>query len=190
MPPRIADGPWTTHGHVAFPTCTSDRLLRLADVVWVDTGIDYHGYQSDFGRTFIVGAPPSPRQLDQGRRWLDVVQGVLELIEPGATGRDLTRRAMEIAGGTKPWLEHFYLIHGVGTEAAEQPLIGADLGDAFDESMVLSQGMVLVLEPAIWDDGHGGYRAEEIVAVTETGYRMLSAYDYAPYEESMGGGLG
>jgi Xaa-Pro aminopeptidase len=32
-----------------------------------------------------------------------------------------------------------------------------------------------VFEPIIWDDGAGGYRAEEIVAVTESGYEPLSA---------------
>ncbi len=95
-------------------------------------------------------------------------------------------RPREVAGGAKPWLEHFYLIHGAGTEPAEQPLIGTDLGDEFDESLVMEPGMVLVLEPAIWDDGFGGYRSEEIVAVTETGYAMLSDHTYAPYEEMSG----
>ena len=60
-PDLAGDGPEpraavrTTHGGVAFPTCTTDRVLRDGDVVWVDTGIDYEGYVSDFGRTWIVG---------------------------------------------------------------------------------------------------------------------------------------
>jgi len=45
---------------------------------------------------------------------------------------------------------------------------------------VLAPGMVLVFEPVIWDDGRAGYRAEEIVAVTETGWTMLSARADAP----------
>ena len=182
MAPRISDGPWTTHGGVAFPTCTSDRLLREGDLLWVDTGIESHGYQSDFGRTFLVGREPDARQRSHCRRWLEVVEAVLAEVRPGGTGRDLTRCAIEVAGGEKPWLDHFYLIHGVGSEAAEQPLIGTDLGDAFDENLVLAPGMVLVLEPVIWDDGHGGYRSEEIVAVTEDGYQQLSRYPYAPFD--------
>ena len=35
--------------------------------------------------------------------------------------------------------------------------------------------MVLVFEPVVWDDGHAGHRSEEIVAVTDDGYRRLSA---------------
>jgi Xaa-Pro aminopeptidase len=43
--------------------------------------------------------------------------------------------------------------------------------------------MVLVLEPVIWEDGHGGYRGEEIVAVTADGYEVLSRYPYDPFGE-------
>jgi Xaa-Pro dipeptidase len=61
------------------------------------------------------------------------------------------------------------------------PLIGTDLGPAFDDSIVLAPGMVLVIEPAIWDDGAGGYRSEDIVAVTDDGWAALSDYTYAPF---------
>ena len=55
------------------------------------------------------------------------------------------------------------------------PFVGTDLGDAFDASIVLQPGMVLVFEPVVWDDGHAGHRSEEIVAVTDDGYLWLSA---------------
>jgi Xaa-Pro aminopeptidase len=181
MSKSIAGGPYTTHGDVAFPTCTSDRILRAGDLLWVDTGIDYHGYQSDFGRTWLVGGDPNPRQQSHAKRWGDIVQAVLSEIKPGATGSQLTRTALEAAGGVQPWVEHFYLIHGIGSEPAEQPLIGTDLGPEFDARMVLAPGMILVLEPSIWDDGHGGYRSEEVVAVTEDGYERLSEFHYFPF---------
>ena len=41
--------------------------------------------------------------------------------------------------------------------------------------MVLEPGMVLVLEPYVWEAGQGGYRAETMVAITETGWEALSA---------------
>jgi Xaa-Pro aminopeptidase len=40
---------------------------------------------------------------------------------------------------------------------------------------------VFVLEPIAWTDGTGGYRAEEIVAVTDNGYQLLSDFHYEPY---------
>ena len=70
---------------------------------------------------------------------------------------------------------------GAGLNSAEMPLIGTDLGEDFDESIVLQPGMVLVLEPAIWEDGRGGYRSEEIVAVTDSGCVFLSDFPYTPF---------
>lgn len=188
MPARIADGPWTIHGDVAFPTATTDAILRDGDVVWVDTGITFNGYASDFGRTWLVSAPPGPPrptgvQRDQFARWRAVVEAVLDTVKPGSTGGDLTRAARSVlpADARTPWLGHFYLVHGVGADSAEMPLIGTDLGPAFDESIVLAPGMVLVLEPVIWDDGASGYRSEEIVAVTEGGWVPLSDHPYWPF---------
>ncbi len=186
-PRAIADGPWTVHGDLAFPTASSDRILREDDLILVDTGMLYEGYASDFGRTWWPGSRgPTARESDQLRRWKAVVERVLAATRPGATGLELARAACEGERNRRPWLDHFYLIHGLGTESAEMPFIGTDLGEAFDESIVLQPGMVMVLEPVIWDDGQGGYRAEDIVAVTEDGYRMLSDFPYMPFEE--GGG--
>ena len=182
MPPTRGDGPWTTHGDLAFPTATTDRLMRDGDVVWVDTGISYEGYASDFGRTWIVGGRPGARHEAQFRRWQDVMAAVLERCKPGATALELGRCATAANGGVKPWIEHFYLAHGVGTDSAEMPLIGTDLGESFDERLVLQPGMVLVLEPVIWDEGAAGYRSEDIVAITDDGWEPLSGHPYDPFE--------
>jgi Xaa-Pro dipeptidase len=182
MPARKSDI-HTVHGELAFPLVTSDRILREGDLIWNDTGIGYEGYASDFGRTWIVAADPKPTPEQQAlfERWRAVVDAVLDATRPGVTGHDLTRVAIKAGGGGKPWLEHFYLIHGVGTDSAEMPLIGTDLGDEFDESIVLAPGMVMVLEPAVWEDEVGGYRGEEIVAVNEDGWTPLSDYPYEPF---------
>jgi Xaa-Pro aminopeptidase len=67
-------------------------------------------------------------------------------------------------------------------------MIGSDLGQEFDDGYVLEPGMIVVLEPVIWDDGVASYRAEEIVVVTDDGYRILSAFPgYAPFTRGGGG---
>jgi Xaa-Pro aminopeptidase len=99
----------------------------------------------------------------------------------GATSGDLARAAIAANGGSKPWLPHFYLGHGIGTNAAEMPMIGTDLGQEFDDKFVYPAGMVLVLEPVVWEDGTGGYRSEEIIVITEDGYAPLTDYPYSPY---------
>jgi Xaa-Pro dipeptidase len=186
MPTSLATGPWTTHGGLAFPTPTSDRVLRSGDVLWVDSGLVWHGYASDFGRTWIVDVEPrpTPRQRSQFERWQAVMSATLERCKPGATALELVRAATaaDPGGPGRPWIDHFYLAHGVGTESAEMPMIGTDLGDAFDGAMVLQPGMVLVLEPVIWDDGAAGYRSEDIYAVTDDGWAPLSGHPFDPFE--------
>jgi len=122
----------------------------------------------------IVGGEPDAFARSQFARWRDTVDRVLEATKPGATGADLVRAGTE-RDGTRPWLSYFYLAHGTGTDPAEMPLIGTDRGNEFDASIVLAPGMVLVLEPVVWDDGHCGHRSEEIVAITDDGYTWLSS---------------
>ena len=181
MPDRIDRGPHTVTGDVVFPTVTTDRILGEGDVVWVDTGITWQGYDSDFGTTWVVGRPPSTRERDRFKRWRDVCDRVLDVVKPGTTGADITAAARQGEERT-PWLPHFYVIHGIGVDLAEAPLIGTDLGPEFDASIVLEPGMVLVLEPVIWDDGEGGWRGEEILAVTDGGWEPLSAFSYEDWE--------
>lgn len=181
MPSSRADGVWTTHGDLALPLLSTERELRSGDVLWTDVSITYGGYCSDFGRTWVVGQDPSPRQQAQFRRWHDIITAVLDVTRAGATAADLGRAAIAANEGSKPWLPHFYLGHGIGVNAAEMPMIGTDLGDEFDENYVLKAGMVLVLEPVVWEDGTGGYRSEEIVVITEEGWIKLTDYPYTPY---------
>lgn len=182
MPRSLAAGPRTTTGHAAFPTGVDNPTFAEGDLIWVDAGIDHLGYASDFGRTWIVGRDPSPAEHELFERWCAVTAAALAVLRPGATAGDLCRAAEAANGGARPWLPHFYLAHGVGVESAEMPLVGTDLGPDFDDGLVMAPGMVLVFEPVVWQDGIGGYRAEEIVTVTGDGWRHVGGgHPYLPY---------
>jgi Xaa-Pro aminopeptidase len=172
---------WTTTGDLALPLLTTERELERGDVLWTDVSITYTGYCSDFGRTWVVGDEVSDRQHVNFEKWQEILGAVLSVTKAGATCGDLARAAIAANGGRKPWLPHFYLGHGIGTNAAEMPMIGTDLGEEFDDDFVLPAGMLLVLEPVVWEDGTGGYRSEEIVIITEDGYQSITDYPYAPY---------
>ena len=125
MTPTKAAGPWTTHGDLAYPISTTDRILREGDVIWVDAGICHQGYASDFGRTWITSAAPAtspnarPRTSRAGARWWTAARDILK---PGVSALELGRAAIAANDGVKPWMEHFYLAHGIGTDSAEMPL--------------------------------------------------------------------
>lgn len=173
MPRAVADGPFSITGEPVFPIPTGSDQLLPGDVLWIDSGINLHGYASDFGATWIIGHEPNRVQRDQFARWRAIVDRALARVKPGATAADLVAAARR-EDGRRPWLSYFYLAHGIGTDSAEMPFVGTTLGSEFDASIVLQPGMVLVFEPVVWDDGHAGHRSEEIVAVTGDGYVRLS----------------
>jgi Xaa-Pro aminopeptidase len=156
-----------------FPTPSTGRILEPGDVIFTDTGIDLDGWASDVGRTWIAGSPPTARQRDQAARWFAIRDACTAVIRPGATAADVARAATAANGGVRPWFPHLYVAHGVGTDSAELPFCGTDLGPEVEDRVVLEPGVVLVLEPVVWDEGHGGYRAEEIVVVTDDGCAPL-----------------
>jgi Xaa-Pro dipeptidase len=173
--------PRSTLGDLVFPIPTRPRELVEGDLVWVDNGINFGGYQSDYGNAWIVGREPNAREREHHKVWSEVLDRAVATVRAGATCADLTAAAGE-AFGRRPWLAHFYLAHGIGTESAELPYAGTDLGQAFDESFVLQTGMVLVFEPITWEDGVGGFRAEQIVAVTDDGHDRLSHVDTSAWD--------
>ena len=181
MPPSMAEGPWTTHGDLACPLLTTERELQRGDVLWVDTSLTYKGFHSDFGRTWIVGQDPSDRQRAQFDTWKAIVDAVLDVTRAGVAQSELLAAARAVVGGETPWMTHFYLGHGLGIDAAEMPYVGSDLGEQFDSSHALEAGMVLVLEPLVWDDGAAGYRAEEVIVITEDGWEPMTDYPYDPF---------
>ncbi len=182
MPAHRDGGPRTSTGHVAFPTGVDNPVLAEGDLVWVDAGVGWHGYMSDFGRTWVAGRGPNPAEQALFDRWMAVLDASLAAVRPGATLGDVGRAPRAVEPGETPWLPQFYLAHGTGLESAEMPMIGTDLGSAFDDGFELAAGMVLVFEPVIWADGVGGYRAEEIVAVTDDGWRPLGGgHHYEPF---------
>ena len=101
MPARMADGPWTTTGDLACPLLSTERELAEGDVLWVDTGISYAGFHSDFGRTWVVGREPDARQRAQFERWRAIMDAVLDVTrgrgDGGGSdcGRDRRRRWRE-----------------------------------------------------------------------------------------------
>jgi Xaa-Pro aminopeptidase len=181
MPDHQADLPWTVHGDIACPLLSTERELSEGDVLWVDTGIAYGGYHSDFGRTWVVGADPTPRQQEQYRTWQAISDAAVGAVRAGATGADVTAAAKDVAGGGTPWMAHFYIGHGLGLESAESPYVGTDLGDDYDRRLVLEAGTVVVIEPVVWDEGHSGYRSENVFVVTDDGAVNLTDYPYDPY---------
>lgn len=170
-PGRI--GPWT--GRAPWRQLTTRRVLAEGDLIAVDAGFIHEGYATDFGATYVVGRDPDAREQDAARRWEEIADRVTDAIRPGATGADLCTAALNgWADENPPWPVGLYVAHGLGFGTVEPPFAGTDLGPEIEGMMVLEPGMVFMLEPFVWDEGYGGYRAERCVAVTDDGAEIWS----------------
>ncbi|HEX3985581.1 MAG TPA: aminopeptidase P family protein [Acidobacteriaceae bacterium] len=146
---------------------TQARLPRKGFVT-LDFGVILKGYCSDMTRTVHVG-----RASDEERAAYDAVleaqETAVAAVRPGVTcgavdegARSVLRRA-----GLAKYFTHS-TGHGVGLEIHEQPRIAAG-----QETQLMS-GMVITIEPGIYLAGKFGIRIEDMVAVTQSGGRVLT----------------
>lgn len=160
----IASGPRSRlpHGKAGH------KKMRKGELVVVDMGVVLNGYNSDETRTYCLGRP-TRRQ----RNIYDTAAAAQELaikaIRPGATAKavDTAARAHITNAGYGKCFGHG-TGHGVGLDVHERPVLSPYSKD------ILTEGMVVTVEPGIYIPGWGGVRIEDMVLVTATGFEVLT----------------
>jgi Xaa-Pro aminopeptidase len=164
FPSIVASGPNGALPH-AEP---GDRVIEEGEYVTIDMGAIYKGYCSDCTRTLIEGEPdPVHRQVYE--LVLAAQLAGLDAIKAGAHGKEVDAIARDVIseGGYGERFGHG-LGHGVGIEVHEAPRLSKRSEDT------LMAGEVVTVEPGIYLPGEFGVRIEDLVVVTEDGYRNLS----------------
>jgi Xaa-Pro aminopeptidase len=158
---------------------TLEEKIRDGDIVVLDVACAQDGYAADITRTLPANGRFSLRQ----REIYDIVLGAqnaaLAAIKPGMTltgggpssiyriaydyinthGKDRDGRALGK-----------YFIHGLSHH------VGLNVHDAGDTGRPLEPGMVVTVEPGIYiPEENLGVRIEDVVLVTESGAKLLSA---------------
>lgn len=147
----------------------TDKVVEAGDLLTLDFGCVVDGYCSDMTRTLVVG-----KASQEQRRIYEIVleaqNASLEMVKPGVRCADVDLAGRQIieAAGFGPQFGHG-TGHGVGLEIHESPRVAAS------SQAVLAPGMIITIEPGIYIPDFGGVRIEDLVVVTETGYRLLSA---------------
>ena len=137
-------------------------------------------------RTFVAGGTEPPAQLaEMWRLCRESLDAAYALIRAGADGTAVwaascepfeaagwpTQRTKAPGAAMVDGYAHG-LGHGVGLDVHERPNLGR-LGDE------LVAGDVIAIEPALYLQGFGGCRLEDLVLVTEDGYERLTDFPYA-----------
>lgn len=164
FPTIVASGKRSSLPHAS----ASNKKLESGELVVIDAGGCFEGYNSDLTRTIYLG-----KISNAARKIYEVVleaQGrAIAAIKPGVKASYLDKIARDYINkkGYGPCFGH-NLGHGVGMEVHEEPTISRK------NVQTLRPGMVFTVEPAIYIPGLGGVRIEDVVLVTEDGCEVLS----------------
>ncbi|MBD0292349.1 MAG: aminopeptidase P family protein [Jiangellaceae bacterium] len=154
----VASGP---HSGVPHHRPT-DRTIRRGDLLKIDFGASFRGYQADCTRTSVVGAEPDGWQQEIYDLVATAQRAGREALVVGAecvTVDHAAREVIEAAG----YGQHFGhgTGHGIGLEVHEAPTIG------YSAPGTLGDRMPVTVEPGIYLPGRGGVRIEDTLVVRE-----------------------
>lgn len=143
------------------------RILRTGDICRVEIFSVIDGYHAGVCRTACVRR--SPQHADE--IWKNLTECkylVLDMIKPGASTCEIYQAFIRHLSKIKmPPIE--FIGHGIGLHLHEHPYLGM-----YDD-VPLEAGMVLGIEPLVYDTGHGfGMQNKDIALVTESGSELLS----------------
>jgi Xaa-Pro aminopeptidase len=144
------------------------KKICSRELVTIDYGSVYKGYNSDETVTVAVGEPDN-RQREIYTIVKDAHDFALDSVKPGISFKDLDGKARDYIAG-KGYGDYFGhgLGHGVGLEIHEKPVI------SYRGEGLVEEGMVFTIEPGIYIPGWGGVRIEDTVCVTADGCRVLT----------------
>ena len=163
----LAAGPDRSFAIHAFPNYTAaawpDKGLSI-----LDFGVVYKGYTSDTTLTVAKG-----KLNEEQEKLLSLVQkaydSCLKLYTKEHTINEAAKKADSIFAAGKRKMPHT-LGHSIGLEIHEYPRVSLKT----DSSLYFKPGMILTLEPGLYDEKLGGCRLENDVLITEDGNEVIS----------------
>lgn len=160
----VASGPNSALPHYA----AGDRELTDGDLVTIDFGAYYVGFNSDMTRTFCIGEPS-----DFNREIYEIVlqaqKAGVAAATPGRPLVDVDKACRDIIteAGYGDYFVHS-TGHGIGLEVHEGPAASTRAQG------VLEENMTLTIEPGIYVPGKGGVRIEDTLIITSGAPKVIT----------------
>lgn len=164
----------------------SDKRLREGEIIGIDAGLIYKGWQADAARTFAVGEISEEKKLLVKTTKESFFEGVKHFKAGGRLG-DISN-AIQVYNESRGYgIVRAMVGHGIGREMHEDPSV-PNFGKP-GHGPKLEVGMVLAIEPMVnmgtWQvledgwkcvtaDGKPSAHYENTVALTENGAEILT----------------
>jgi Xaa-Pro aminopeptidase len=144
---------------------TNNRRTEAEDMVLIDYGAEYRYFVADVTRSWPLGKTFNKRHREVYEAVYDAQEAAFKLCKPGNTLGQVSGAAAQVIrerGFGDMW-------HGVSH------WLGMATHDVGVYQIKLAPGMVFTVEPGIYlPDENFGVRIEDVVAITENGYDLLS----------------
>lgn len=162
----LAAGPARSFAIHAFPGYT-DGEWPAQGLSILDFGVVFEGYTSDTTLTVVKDA------TDEQKKLVELVEkAAKEALPYYKNGEKIKMAGLvadEVFKKAKREMPHT-LGHGIGLEIHEFPRVSAKQTD----DLVFKPGMIVTLEPGLYDSKLGGVRLENDVLVTENGNEVIT----------------
>jgi len=177
----------------------NDKVLLDNDLILIDAGCEYEYYASDITRTIPVNGRFTNAQKDIYKLVLNTQLKIIKMIKPGVKRSKLQKKAELLLtkgmiklgilkGSIKKNIKNNkhkkYYPHGIGHWMGIDVHDQAPYTDKEKNEILLSDGIVLTIEPGIYIDKYDksvpkkyrgiGIRIEDDILVTKDGYKNLS----------------
>src|SRR5919112_3963180 len=171
----LSSGPWAHTFSPSTPAAYSRRRLKAGDMIRLDLYGSLEGYLFDFGRSRVVGRPPTQEQQEILDAVRDSVRAGTDLLRPGETLGAVARRCEEVLGASSYARRHGPPRAMMGGTWGHS--LGLDWGAPWIEassSTVIRSGMCFAIERRIEAPGIGGANYENDVIVTDDSLEIVT----------------
>jgi len=149
---------------------SNTRAMEKGDILIHSRQVALNGYRGESERTCFLGKP-NARQTEVFELMREAQLAGLDALKPGVPMKDVDRASRQVF--QKAGLGEYFLHrtgHGLGLSVHEPPFL------RFDEDMLVEEGMVFTVEPAVFIPGLGGFRHSDTAIVTATGNRITTEH--------------
>lgn len=160
-----------THSAIPHHLATT-RELQPGDLLKLDFGACYQGYNADCTRTFVVGAAPANWQLELHSQVLEASEIAKRVVVPDCHGGEIDAAAREFF--THLGMQGLFLHglgHGVGLDVHEYPFLTPN------SSELITNNSVFTIEPGLYVEGKGGVRIEDTCVLLADELETLTQFD-------------
>ncbi len=153
-----------------------ERKLKNNDIVLIDWGGSFQGYNSDMTSTFVYGKP-NEQFINCFEKVEETFNLAISLANSGESIKTLAENASTVLGSEAKYMPHS-LGHGIGISVHEDPHLSEFLPQQYPMQNLVA-GNVITIEPGLYYKW-GGVRLEKTVAILDGGREVYGNLSFRP----------